>query len=53
MKKVIVLLILTVVFTTGCTNIISLSNNDIDMVVEKVLLKKSYIYFVKKVRSSG
>lgn len=41
MKKVIVLLILTVVFTTGCTNIISLSNNDIDMVVEKILLKKS------------
>lgn len=41
MKKVIVLLFLIVICTTGCTNIISLADNDIDTVINEVLLKDS------------
>ncbi len=41
MKKIIVLLCLIVVCTTGCTNVISPSDNGIDTVIDEVLLKNS------------
>lgn len=46
MKKVIVLLLLVAIFTTGCSHVISLKPNDIDVVVDEVLLKDSKLYNV-------
>ena len=46
MKKVIVLLLLVAIFITGCSHVISLKPNDIDVVVDEVLLKDSKLYNV-------
>ncbi len=41
MKKVVFLLLFVLFFTTGCSSIVQVKTNDIDIIVEEVLLKNS------------